>query len=202
MDPVSEALRTAHAPTAHEPLRAQALQVRHLLCLCIDLFLRIPLAVSLSSAPSLPSSLPQPTHPPLPPSPPSLPPSQFLDDFKQSENSGEWSFHTLRTPTAPAEARHFALQCLASLLHSRWKGWDGSVRRQFRLAVMELVTSTGAGMNEEVFLRERIGLLVSGVGEKEYPQQWPEMLTDLAAIWDTGGGGGGREGGATPVIIA
>jgi hypothetical protein len=69
---------------------------------------------------------------------------------------------------------------------------------------MELVTSTGAGMNEEVFLRERIGLLVSGVAEKEYPQQWPEMLTDLAAIWDSGGGGGGggRERGATPVIIA
>jgi len=99
MDPVSEALRTAHAPTAHEPLRAQALQVRHHLCLCVDLSLRITLAFSLSSALSLASSLSQPTHPPLPPSAPSLSPSQFLDDFKQSGNSSGWSFHTLRTPT-------------------------------------------------------------------------------------------------------
>lgn len=65
MDPVSEALRTAHAPTAHEPLRAQALQVRHRLCLCGDLFIVYIFIPSQLLSPSLPSDSPPPLLPSL-----------------------------------------------------------------------------------------------------------------------------------------
>ncbi len=131
-----------------------------------------------------------PTHPPTP---------QYLEEFQKSESCGEWAFTVLRTPGSPAETRHYALQCLAALLKHQWKAWDENVRKQFRVAVMELMETAGApgGNNGEVFMRERIALLVSGVGEKEYPQTWPGMLTDLAAIWTTGG-----TAAPTPTIVA
>jgi hypothetical protein len=81
---------------------------------------------------------------------------QYLEEFQRSEASGEWAFTMLRTPGSPAEARHFALQCLASLLTNRWKAWDHNVRKQFRVAVMELVEASGSGATPmEVFMRER-----------------------------------------------
>lgn len=86
-----------------------------------------------------------------------------------------------------AEARHFALQCLAALLKGKWRGWQPEVRAQFRGAVVGLMD--GMAASELTFVRERVALLVSGVGERDFPHVWPTMLADLATVWETRGPG-------------
>lgn len=140
MEQVTEALQTAHSPTAPEQLRAQALQL--------------------------------------------------LGEFQKSDACGEWAFAVLNQPQGgggSAEARHFALQCLAALLQHKWKGWAPNVREQFRRAVVGLMD--GMAASEPTFVRERVALLVSGVGERDFPHAWPTMLADLATVWETRGPG-------------
>lgn len=116
---------------------------------------------------------------------------QLLADFQKSDACGDWAFAVLNQPAAAAahaqEARHFALQCLAALLKNQWRGWAPGVREQFRRAVVGLMDGMGAA--EPTFMRERVALLVSGVGERDFPHAWPTMLADLATVWETRGPG-------------
>lgn len=109
---------------------------------------------------------------------------QFLEQFKRDEGNAEWAFAVLKQPGSPAEARLFALQCLEALLKVKWKGWTAEGHRLFRSEVMALME---VGVGSEVFMRERIALLVSGVGEREYPQHWPSMLDDFRLVMETRG---------------
>jgi hypothetical protein len=119
---------------------------------------------------------------------------QLLDEFQKSDACGDWAFAVLsqqqqqqQQQHGSAEARHFALQCLAALLKHKWKGWAPEVREQFRRAVVGLMD--GMGPSEPTFVRERVALLVSGVGERDFPHAWPSMLSDLATVWETRGPG-------------
>lgn len=109
---------------------------------------------------------------------------QVLEQFKRSNQCGEWAFQVLQQPGQPAESRHFALQVLSSLLRYKWREWSADVQQQFRAAVLGLLDLTGG---TELFMLERVALLVSEVGERQYPQQWPNMLEELAMIWDRRG---------------
>lgn len=117
--------------------------------------------------------------------------TQLLADFQKSDACGDWAFAVLNQPASAQahaqEARHFALQCLAALLKHQWKGWAPTVREQFRRAVVGLMDGMGPG--EPTFVRERVALLVSGVGERDFPHAWPTMLADLATVWETRGPG-------------
>jgi len=49
--------------------------------------------------------------------------------------------------------------------------------------MMQLLGSVGA--SGEVFMRERVALLVSEVGLLQFPGEWPTMLEDFMTIWET-----------------
>lgn len=109
---------------------------------------------------------------------------QALDNFKRSDQSGEWAFQVLGQPGRPLETRMFATKVLITLCNVKWKGWSGTVQEQFRTAVMSLL-ELPSGREHPIV--EAMGKVLGEVAEKQYPQQWPKMLEDMALAWESRG---------------
>eukprot|EP00736_Rhodelphis_marinus_P007993 Rmarinus@m.8479 len=103
-----------------------------------------------------------------------------LEHFRQ-KSPPDVIYHTCVTlfqPDQPLECRHFALSALETLVKTRWQS-ELSLEFQNRLkslAFMMIDSGTRHMLDEPLFIKERIAILVSAMAKRCWPQMWDDFL--------------------------
>lgn len=130
----------------------------------------------------------------------------FSEEFKNREDCALYAVSIFKHPTATAvdtsgtvvstdtalsqleihTRQHFALHVLEHYVLTHWSGLPLENQVQLRSELMALLLLQRPAAEEPVFIKEKKVALVAQIAKRQFPQRWPEFLTDLLQVWQGG----------------
>ncbi|KAJ1977866.1 karyopherin [Dimargaris cristalligena] len=114
---------------------------------------------------------------------------RICENAKESPQAALYGHHLAhQTQGYPDTARHFGLSLIENTIRYRWDDahYSDSDRLQIRDAVVQLATEGLKPEGHELhFIKEKVAQLLTGLTERLWPQQWPELDQVLQTMYAT-----------------
>ena len=112
---------------------------------------------------------------------------QFCESLKNDDNSCLGLADQIITPTLPNEVRYFGFQLYEHLITKRWSSLSPDFQRALKDRSLQIIASSTRHMFEEPrFIKEKAVQLVGLIAQREWPLRWPDLLTSLTQLTQTG----------------
>lgn len=112
---------------------------------------------------------------------------QKCEQFKQSSPIALQCGLALGQPTHNPMVRHFGLKILEDTIKLRWNEMAPEQKFFLKENVMKMIASgTNNLMSELTHIKDGISRLVVEIIKREWPQQWPTLLTELDQLCQKG----------------
>jgi hypothetical protein len=102
----------------------------------------------------------------------------YLEQVVQSQEAITVIGTVLSTPTFPDEMKILTL----SILHRWMKRWWTSLLRNYQVEIRNLILLLVSGCKSHLYSSKAADILKE-IAEREFPQLWPSMISDLLGIW-------------------
>ncbi|XP_073729012.1 exportin-5 isoform X2 [Misgurnus anguillicaudatus] len=108
---------------------------------------------------------------------------QFIEEFKEKCPFSIECGLRLAEKSQTAVVRHFGLQILEHVVKFQWNNMSLQEKVQLKNCTMGLV-SNGVHpiLEEECHIKDALSRIVVEMIKREWPQQWPEMLTEMVEL--------------------
>uniref|UniRef100_A0A3Q1GLS1 Exportin 5 n=1 Tax=Acanthochromis polyacanthus TaxID=80966 RepID=A0A3Q1GLS1_9TELE len=112
---------------------------------------------------------------------------KFCEEFKETSSFCVPCGLQLADKAQPAVVRHFGLQILEHVIKFRWNNMQQQEKVQLKECSMQLLTNgTRSILEEESHIKDALSRIVVEMIKREWPQNWPDMLTEMEALTSQG----------------
>lgn len=110
-----------------------------------------------------------------------------LEEFKENSPYGSQCGFYLVTHSQAPVARHFGLKLLEDVVKARWNSMVAEEKIFIKENLMKLMSSgTGHLTVEHLFMKDALARVVVELVKREWPQQWPGLLSELDSLCQQG----------------
>uniref|UniRef100_A0AAQ6ADM2 Importin N-terminal domain-containing protein n=1 Tax=Amphiprion ocellaris TaxID=80972 RepID=A0AAQ6ADM2_AMPOC len=112
---------------------------------------------------------------------------KFCEEFKETSSLCVPCGLQLADKAQPAVVRHFGLQILEHVIKFRWNNMQQQEKVQLKECAMQLLSNgTRTILEEESHIKDALSRIVVEMIKREWPQNWPDMLTEMEALTSQG----------------
>ncbi|TMW62016.1 hypothetical protein Poli38472_009509 [Pythium oligandrum] len=130
----------------------------------------------------------------------------FIEEFKNRDDCALYAVAIFKAPTASAvdvngvptandatlspievhTRQHFALHVLEHYVLTHWSRLPVADQLHLRSELMVMLLQTVPSSEDPVFIKEKKVALIAQIAKRQFPQRWPDFLTDILQVWQVG----------------